>query len=477
MLHLMHTRLRDADFVEGSDRASRWRSECGPARTPLPMLFTCDLSVELWEGILRLAYLDQYHSFTSGGFKHLVQVRLASTAAAANYWIRWPLHHLESPNRGCCHEQASCVSRRVAEAVTRLFSGEDSLKLYTDEDFPHHAALDSALLKSWAGRVENLALHYSCLTRPGLPAFLAAAGPLNRLSVYCDNVLMAAQIEHLFASCSEVKHLGVSGSHILHSFPPAVQSLSVCLSASRQQTFNCMLPTAFLYKLVDLRGLEKLVLHIADRKVLLDCPCLLPELKKLTLKLELHEDTPSSLTWVSRQPCSCLCLIVDVCTPVLAAHQAFTDQLLQLHIARLKLRMKVPLCPDGQTSWSRVRASSSCSLDFGTMDGHFGLLQALPSCPFISILGPIDSSASVSWGALTSQAARFSLQFDMRLTILGGWHIAYKAEGVPWQLFLSLVKSMALPDQKWGCKYKRKLLQNPAAIAAGWTADDRPILA
>ena len=128
----------------------------------------------------------------------------------------------------CC-SPVSCVSRRVAKAVTRLISSGDSLQLYTDEDFPHHAALDSALLKSWAGRIDNLELHNSCLTRPGLPAFLAAAGPLEKLSVYCANVLLAARNEHLFASCSQVKHLEVAGGHILNSFPAAVQSLSVHL--------------------------------------------------------------------------------------------------------------------------------------------------------------------------------------------------------------------------------------------------------
>ena len=38
------------------------------------------------------------------------------------------------------------------------------------------------------------------------------------------------------------------------------------------QNFNCMLPSAFLYKLADLRGLEELVLRIEDRKVGLSLP-------------------------------------------------------------------------------------------------------------------------------------------------------------------------------------------------------------
>ena len=207
----------------------------------------------------------------------------------------------------------------------------------------------------------------------------------------------------------------------------------------------------------------------------MDCPCLLPKLKKLSLKLELHEDTLSSLTWLSRQPCNCLCLTVDACTPVLTAHQALTYQLQQLHIARLKLRMKVPLCLDVQTSWSRVRVSSSCSLDFGMRDGHFGLLQALPCSPFITLSSSFNSAASVSWEALTSQAARFSLWFDKRLTILAGWHVPYKVEGLPWQLALHLIKRA--PSKRWKFKDNEGLLQNPAAIAAGCTADDGPCLA
>ena len=361
----------------------------------------------------------------------------------------------------------SRVSRKVAEAVTHLFSSGHTLDLYTSVNFPHHAALDSALLKSWAARISNLRLHYSCLTRPGLPANLAAAGPLEKLGVHCNDVLQTGQIEHLFASCWQVQRLEVGGCHILSSFPPAVQSPSVCLGGQSGQTFHCMLPSALLYKVVDLTHLEELELHIQDRKVLLDCPFLLPQLKKLSLKLELHEDTLSSLSWLSRQPCACLCLSVDVCTPALAAHQALTEQLQQLHIGQLELRMNVALCLAVQTSWTRVRASSSCSLNFGLEEGHFGLLQALPCCPCVTINSPFHAEASVTWEALTSQAARFLIRlgFDKRLSILGGWHVPCMLEGLPWQVVFHSLK--ARPGPRWACKSRVKVLQNSAAICCG----------
>ena len=60
-LSWQHRQL-DAGFIEGSGCAGPWRSSaCRPAQTPLPTLFTGDLSVELWEKILHLACIEVPH--------------------------------------------------------------------------------------------------------------------------------------------------------------------------------------------------------------------------------------------------------------------------------------------------------------------------------------------------------------------------------------------------------------------------------
>ena len=262
----------------------------------------------------------------------------------------------------CWVLQLSSVSRKLAAACANVFVEASSLTLLTDAAFPHKAALDSSLFRSLAPRLRSYSLHESSYTRPGLPAFLAAASPLQDLTISCSSALAAAQADHLLPSCRSLWRLVVHCTHIPCRFPPGLQQLVIHLGkeyGAGELPFDSWQPSVLIWQLADLTSLESLNFSIKDSRVVLDCPLHLPKLERLSIEFDLGEDTVASLSWLRSQPCTMLDVSIRVCTAAAAAHQALVDELRQIPITGLTLYLESALSAEVQTMWKRVRVSKA----------------------------------------------------------------------------------------------------------------------
>ena len=294
----------------------------------------------------------------------------------------------------------------------------------------------------------------------------------------CSNVLAAAQAEHLLPSCSGLRCLRLQCAHVPSRFPPGLQHLEISLGknfGASELPFDSWQPSVLLWQLVDLTSLETLTLTIKDSRVVLDCPVSLPQLKCLSIRFDLNESTVASLPWLRSQSCTELDVFINVHTPASDAHQALVDELERLPIANLKVCVEVALSAEVQTKWRQVSASKACTLVFS--GAECGTLHAVPCSPQISVrcypvYGSTGTGArfAVSQEALTQQAAKYcvSSMQPHAVMIEAGWVVPFEAEGLPWQL--SIRKRSLRRDGRRS--WRTRLLQNSAAVAAGWKDTD-----
>ena len=368
--------------------------------------------------------------------------------------------------------QVSTVSKTMSAAAAGVLASSRYLVLQLDhQTVDRQKRLDSALLLEWAPTLIGLCLNAHSLNIPGLLTFVKAASKVMYLHIDgCNNLLAAAQAGRLLSSCSNKLRLIFEGSCTPSLWPQAMTSLTVSVAWST--TADPLMASALVHSLSGHRHLQNLSLDFSGvSKVLLVSELCLP---KLVAKVEfiLSERTVLDLRWLQLQPCSSLAVSVTVTTDMLTQHEHVINQLLPLTLHSLTVLWKVTCSSELQLLWQQLHISNRFTLDaeaFPPVD----VLQALPHCHQILVIAAAD--LVLDWAAVTSQAAKFSIDvFDGDLIILGGCQVPDHLEGA-WQVTFHLADNMQdLPGtQLKAWAGNMRFLQNAAAVSAGWIAEDR----
>ena len=275
-----------------------------------------------------------------------------------------------------------------------------------------HAALDSALLRSWASGIVEVDVDEDCFSRPDMSRFFAGAAKLQVVRLWCYSVISAAQAERALSGCPQVTDLEAHGTQILNKFPTNLRRLSMEFQEQyEEQMLDPLLPSALLYKVASLSQLQELRLVIMADQVQLDCPLQCPGLQKVDLSFSLYDETAAHLGWLRAQPASTSLVIrIIVWTAEPKVHSELTEQLQQLPVTELSLCFLVPFPLAVQEMWHKVAVSSHCRLCFENVSPAQASVQLLPSSPEFLIdlvqIRPISGNpATLAGAALTSQAA------------------------------------------------------------------------
>ena len=363
--------------------------------------------------------------------------------------------------------------------VRRNLADKPSLIITTDAHCLHMAT-SSSLLRSWAPFITFMRIDDDDCFSPGFSNFLTAATCLRSICLECSSVAAVAQAERTLSGCQQIKELHVSGMCILNKLPPAVETLTMQFPGDftpDEQELDVLLPSAFLHKLVGLTSLRELTLAIQLSFVRLDCHLRIPGLELLVVDFGLWEDTFVDLSWLRIQACKRLHMNIHTHTADLGAHSELTDQLQQLAISELHLRILHFLPLEVQHMWQRVNASTCCCMTFehdAPLPGT-GILEAVPCSPAVSLITFHGPTWAVHWTAISARPARYYIwtRSDVVLTILGGCDLPSELQSLPWQLVVnsSSVHGLYSAGRRLGGRVPIHYLQNAAAVAAGWTVD------
>ena len=200
----------------------------------------------------------------------------------------------------------------------------------------------------------------------------------------------------------------------------------------------------------------------------------LPELR-VNLEIDLDDWTFLNLNWLQFQPRIVLTVILRINTDLVTKHEHATRELRHTPLHNLTMIWQVPLFSEEVPSMWRLLYVQECltvQIDF-CEDNSLQVLQALPRCGNICIRTSIPfAQIELDWAAVTSQAARISLCMPSAiLSILGGFSIPDDLGGA-WQLTVHEADSVNGQGLQGACVIGTDhILQNAAAVAAGWTVD------
>ena len=336
--------------------------------------------------------------------------------------------------------------------------------------------LDTALFLSWAPSVHRLYLDTHSLNMPGLPAFAQAAGDqLSVIRARCNSMLAVMQAGHVLSSCIGPVSLELVGTHAPSALPPNMVSVRLKLVEPRAggapfKRCDPLTPHALMYSAARLcSSLKHVSLACKEVAVQLAWPFTLPQLDTLRLELSLRCGTSIDLSWLQRQPCSRLDMVVAVLTDQPSEHQLMVQQLLQLSMHNLTVRWQVALTPDLQLLWQRPFPCRRIRLELAAPMPD--ALHALPCSPVL-VIESYHHDLSVEWAAVSRHAAQICFIMGHRqLSFLNGCSMPNDLDGA-WQLS---VCSSAV--QGWGGTRaigNMCYLQNAAATTAGWKWQAQP---
>ena len=315
---------------------------------------------------------------------------------------------------------------------------------------------------------------------PGLSAFLEASSNLTELTLTCNSIIAAAQAVYFHSSCSQVTHVRSMGLHRPSTFPVALTKLQVDFCTRHCSTMEVVpwdpqVLTAFIYQIGHHQHLKDLRLDFRVSDIQLVCPVSLPKLEKLTISFTLVDDLALDLSWLRQQPCEALIVHITVITAAVARHQQVVEQLLAGQLSKLELCWCTELPPALQALWQQLSPSHLFALVMmsrAALTSVDKALQALPVCPNVLIFYPPRMRGQplyVDWGAVT-QAGKFEIyvQEAHDFHLLGGRSSPPNIQGT-WQLQVTSAQDLEVHGPR-GSVDAKSMMQNSAAISAGWTA-------
>ena len=307
---------------------------------------------------------------------------------------------------------------------------------------------------------------------PGLATFGREAAQLQTLCVIWLPPAAAAELGQLFQSgsfSSITKLVGIC-SHIPVDLPSGLLHLKVDVWGSQRQPADELIGNLSKLGL----ALQSLSINFLEESVLCSTQ-VLPPLQDLHIQLVLK--TMEWLEWLRRQQTSRLHLAITISTFEPAMHAKVSLQSLPLH--ELRLIFHYPCLATLQV-WQQLQLATPLYLSLQHIARECKLM-ALPHAPQLHInveVGLAGTPVHLCWDAVTSRPGSVCItlqgfQPGCVLAVSGcTGRIPFQASEQPWQFCVhgSSVSVTGLPPSQ-PCTGATFLLQNRAAIAAGWTEE------
>ena len=193
------------------------------------------------------------------------------------------------------------------------------------------AGLDSKLLLHWAGQVTSIHLTDEDFAMAGLQTFLAAASSLKSLGLWSDGPRAAAEAEHVPTMTSNLTELILWGLDKPCILPTSITALTAHFACEQPEItqWNNRQVDALIYRAARLPLLQHLSLkfgYISNDELLewnqvsITCPVQLHTLESMSINFELTDSTQADFTWLIRQQCSRLSVVVRLDTSSFAQH-------------------------------------------------------------------------------------------------------------------------------------------------------------
>ena len=203
----------------------------------------------------------------------------------------------------------------------------------------------------------------------------------------------------------------------------------------------------------------------------LGCKRHLPPLDELHVHLTSLE-IPEDITWLATQPCSSLSLYVEVLEEDVAVQAREVAAIQQLPVARMLIAFEIAFSEESQRVWQQLSTPAYVQL---WLQGETHAVYALPHAQHLCILvdAAVTEETLFNWAALADRAGCVHLEaveedYLLRLDNYPG-HLPFEASGCPWQLEVhGQIELVGFPPSR-KCKHAAYMLQNQAAMRAGWT--------
>ena len=314
---------------------------------------------------------------------------------------------------------------------------------------------------------------------PGLATFVREAAQLETLRVICSWHDAAAELGRMFRTSdfSSITKLVYKGGKAPMDLPSGLQHLEVDFYRWGLQHS----PTNHLNRALKKAGaaLQSLSISLQDEPVLCSAQ-VLPPLQDLHVQLGLMKRKPLDLDWLRRQQTKRLHLTMTVDTIGLAMHARAVLQLQSLQLHELHLDFCCPFTFEVQQAWQPLQLHGVLHLSLYSFRLNEHKLSLLPSASHLHIrVEQILSCMPVflHWDAVTSRPGSVrmtlhALEPGCVLNMSGySGQVPFKASKQPWQFCVHGDVSVTGLPVSQPCTSAAFLLQNRAAIAAGWTED------
>ena len=374
--------------------------------------------------------------------------------------------------------QASTVCKSLALAYTHLPPLSACLHLMTHDN--PGVRWDTPLLMALSPKVQSLCLGSLERQAESLAVVLSAAVGLKRLYVASVSNGGAACTDYLVASCCKAdgcSYMQAMGPRLPSVYPPSLKHLDIRVWDDGTQSGDWA--EVLLYRLARLRNLRTLSV-LCEKGARFLCKVLLPRLQRLCLVFHLSSEAHVMLDWAVAQPAEQVDIIIQLDDAQLALSRGLTAQLEQLQRYNLTLHVSGALPKALEQVWSLCdlnkgrRQVEVTNSNLPMAAGMVALLQCLPnwdlrlSC--YCIVAP--KQRELPWSALVGRSGRICISGSAEATILIGGFDGFLPI-VPWQLLIKDGLSVAgkgLPPSQAGVDLPpgTYLLQNEAAVAAGW---------
>ena len=296
---------------------------------------------------------------------------------------------------------------------------------------------------------------------PGLPEFIAKCTSLINVVLECNSMLAAAEADHLLSASCCIQRLKLSGMVMPCILPPTLLDLTADIqcedcedtSQSDQQA------DALLYRAARLQSLEDVTLKFDSSSpapmdvISLTCPLQLPRLPSFWIWFDLAEQTEVDLSWLQRQPCGRLHVVLSILTSDIDQHAMLVQQLSQLQLTNLDLVIYSAWPYAVQELWASI--SAQCFwITFIRLTGEGSgqvLLRTLPSADDYTIHAQGPGKLQLAWSALIARGANISvaMRASAELQVLGADSGPPDHLEQPWSLEIdSDLKVEGLPEMQ-----------------------------
>ena len=344
--------------------------------------------------------------------------------------------------------------------------------------------LNSRLLLSWAPFIESASMNDHVLSVPGIGDFMTHATSLHTCTVEatCFDPLAAARFDELLSTCKAVTEL-----HCNEAYMPCITQTTLhVLSLDIEQIAGQSMADSGAHQLLDILivrlntcgcQLDSLTLYFGAWPAL-GCQTCLPALKRLHVCFTVSEEVVLNLDWLCVQPSDHLTVELELDIPdskSMLSMQA-VHALQQINMQQLKLRPVSGFFRESQKVWGQLTTGAHVHIE-GGLEVSCGLV-ALPVSPWIRITTAVQPEEPLlfGWSALAGSPVCMHLKSQSvdpcSVSILGfPGLLPHELSGKPWQFcVLGNVKVFGLPSSQ-RCRPGVYLLQNKAAILAGWTEE------